>query len=250
MILKHSCLNDFKVYSSSDFSGDVTTPFINDERQIKTPSTIAAKIITCILFAIVLCLFCVNASGQEFTAKDSAAFQKALTGNVSDFDRINYQLELAEYSIRKPGSFKADLDNARAWIDKSKKINAGLKSKEAAGHILFEECYLQQEYGASPKGKAMLEAVIALLKNGNDKCLLGNAYRELANYYDFNNAIELPHKIEFTKISISYYRECGNKDKTAATLQYLADLALSAGNYALTQKCLNESFVDLYLNSS
>jgi len=62
---------------------------------------------------MILCSFYLLVLGQSLTIKDSVNFQKALVTSHTDFDRINYELKLAEYSIRKPGSYKIDLDNAR-----------------------------------------------------------------------------------------------------------------------------------------
>ena len=169
-------------------------------------------------------MFCKPVFSQEYTAKDSASFQKALEGNLSDFNRIDYQLKLAEYSIRKPGSYKADLDNARTMIAKSKVLNVHLRSNEAAGHILFAEAYLEQETGFSPKGKALISAAIALLEKGNDKYILATAYNALAGYYDFDKSSELNVKVDLIKKSAALYEQGGNKLKAAATLQYLADL--------------------------
>jgi two-component sensor histidine kinase len=195
-----------------------------------------------IWFALFLFVLCSPAFGQqEFTAEDSATFQQALPASRSDDERINYELELAEYSIRKRGSFKADLDNARMWIDRAKTLNEKLQSKEAEGHILLEEAYLQQEYGPSPEGKEDITRAVALLKNASDQCLLATAYKASAYYYNEANPKELPQKIALYKQSAMLFKQCGNMMKAAAVIQHLAEFYEDDANYAPAVKAINES---------
>jgi two-component system, sensor histidine kinase PdtaS len=205
-------------------------------------SIISPKLPAYSCLALILCFLFQSAFGQvEYSAADSAIFQTSLAASRSDSERINYQLEIAEYSIRKPGSFKADLDNARMWINRSKEMNEKLKSKEAAGHILLEEGYLQQEYGPSPEGRQIITKAISLLKDGSDKCLLATAYKALAYYYNLNNPQELPQKIELFKQSAMVFRQCGNMMKTAAVTQHLAELYINEANFPPAVKAVNES---------
>jgi two-component system, sensor histidine kinase PdtaS len=207
-------------------------------RNAITPTKFTAY--TC--FALFFAVLSQSAFGQqEYTAEDSSAFQQSLANSRSDSERINYQLELAEYSIRKPGSLKTDLDNAKMWIDRSKKLNEKLRSKEATGHILLEEGYLQQEYGPSPEGRQMITESISLLDNGSDKCLLATAYKALAYYYNLNNPQELPQKIELYKQSAIVFRQCGNMMKTAAVTQHLAELYINEANFPPAVKAVTES---------
>ena len=199
----------------------------------------AIKTIISVLFLSILSSFAFGQ--QEYTAQDSAAFQRSLAICRTDADRINYELELAEYSIRKPGSFKTDLDNARMWIDRAKALNGKLNDKEAEGHILLEEGYLQQEYGPSPEGKAMLTQAISLLENASDKCLLATAYKALAYYYNADNPQELPQKIILFKESAQLFMACGNRMKEAAVIQHLAEFYVNETDYSLAIKSVKES---------
>lgn len=197
---------------------------------------------TAIILALFLSVLSPSAFGQqEYIAQDSAVFQRSLAVCRTDADRINYELELAEYSIRKPGSFKTDLDNARRWIDQAKGLNEKLHSKEAEGHILLEEGYLQQEYGPSPEGKQMITQSIALLEDGPDKCLLATAYKALAYYYNMDNPQELPQKITLYKESAQLFMACGNRMKGAAVIQHLAELYVNETNYSQAIKSVKES---------
>ena len=209
--------------------------------QIEKHKAGPAKPIIQIGLLLILCLFLKPALGQEYSAKDSAVFQKALSESHSDFGRINYQLKLAEYSIRKPGSYKIDLDNARRWITQSQKLNEHLKSSEAQGHILLEECYLDQESGTSPKGKAFITEAIPLLKNANDKYLLASAYNALAGYYRLDKDDELKTKIALVSESVPLFQQSGNQMKTASTLQYLADLNMNLRQLPQSIRNIKES---------
>jgi len=202
-----------------------------------------AKCTICAWFALFLCMICRPASAQilagEYTARDSAADQKALLASRSDADRINYQLEIAEYCIKKPGSFKIDLDNAQTYIDKAKKLNAKLNSRIAEGHILLEEGYLQQEYKHTPQAKETITKAIAILATGPDKSLLATAYRNLSYCYDINDPKQAATKVNLLKQSAKYYKQSGNAMGTAAILQHLAEM--SEGDFPSTIKYVKES---------
>ena len=195
----------------------------------------------CAFSVIVLCFLCRSALAQQHTAKDSAAYQKGLAESHSDAERINYELELAEYSIKKPGNFKFDLDNAQRWINKAKQLNAKLNSKEAQGHILIEEGYLLRENGPSTQGRDMIAQGIALLKNTSDKSLLAGAYRNLGDCYDPNNPQQVAARVASFKQAIKCYKQCGNKKETAIMLEQLAETYLSMGGFQPAKNSIVES---------
>ena len=190
--------------------------------------------------ALLLCLFFKKAAGQEYMSQDSANYQRMLAASRADSDRINYQLELAEYYIKKPGTFKADLDNARLYIARAKQLNEKIKSKQAEGHILLEEGSLAREYDPSQQGKEILTQAIALLKNGHDDCLLASAYRNLAYYYDGDNPKDWGTKIDLLTQSATFYKQCGNSMRAAATCQHLAEMYVDTGNFEMSKKYIDE----------
>ena len=201
---------------------------------------ILAKCIGSACFAMLLCFFFKTGLGQEYMSQDSANYQRMLASSRADSDRINYQLELAEYYIKKPGTFKADLDNARLYIARARQLNEKLKSKQAEGHILLEEGSLAREYGPSPQGKEKLTQAIALLKNGHDGCLLASAYRNLAYYYDGDNPKDWGTKIDLLTQSATFYKQCGNSMRAAATCQHLAEMYVDTGNFEMSKKYIEE----------
>jgi len=201
---------------------------------------ILAKCIGSACFAMLLCFFFKTGLGQEYMSQDSANYQRMLASSRNDSDRINYQLELAEYYIKKPGTFKADLDNARLYIARARQLNEKLKSKQAEGHILLEEGSLAREYGPSPQGKEKLTQAIALLKNGHDGCLLASAYRNLAYYYDGDNPKDWGTKIDLLTQSATFYKQCGNSMRAAATCQHLAEMYVDTGNFEMSKKYIEE----------
>lgn len=209
--------------------------------QLITPIISLTRIVISALIVIVLSGAVQNSFAQEYTAKDSATFQRSLTESSSDFEKIDYQLKLAEYSIRKPGSFKADLDQARQLIDEAKKLNAKLKSPEAAGHILLEECFLSQESGLSSQGKQTCQKAIDLLKTRQNNYLLGRAYEAMASYYQQGVHGEWEQKIALTNQAVACYKLAGDRLKIAATLQYAADLYANLPDYPKALSDINES---------
>lgn len=204
-------------------------------------SAITPKLSGLVLFLIVIFGLISPSAAQEYTKADSAIFQKLLTKSTSAAEQLDLQLKLAEYFIRKPGSFKSDLDNATLLINRSKELNKRVKSIDAQGYIRLDEFWLLQENGASPKNKPVLEEAIRLLNNGKNKVLLGRAYRELAYFYSNANEEDVRTKIKLTLQSIVFFKQGGDILRAAGSLQYLADLYLIVHNFRDALPAINES---------
>jgi len=65
--------------------------------QFNAYTTIRAKFAVYTVIVMILCFFYLPVLGQSLTVKDSVNFQKALVASHTDFDRINYELKLAEF---------------------------------------------------------------------------------------------------------------------------------------------------------
>jgi len=191
-------------------------------------------------FVFIFCLLCSPVFAQYYTVKDSAAFQRALTASRSDAERINYELDLAEYSIEKPGSFKFDMDNATFWINKAKQLNTKLNSKEAEAHILYEESAVLRANGPSAEGTQKLMQAIAILKSCSETCLLADAYSELAGCYDAYDQQQAAPKIAYLKEAVNCYEQCGNKLKAGLTAARLAEMYEKEGNFEMTISMANQ----------
>ena len=188
-----------------------------------------------------LCCCSADSFAQEYTTMDSASFQQALAGSHTDAERITYQLQLAEYAIKKPGSTKSDLEFARRYTGSAERLNETVKSEEAEGHILLDKDALLRASGAAQKKKDLVLKAIGLLKNSSDKCLLGSAYKALSNYYSADDPQEVGTKKALTQQSLKLYHECGNRLEEALTLQDMAETNLASGQLSAALKNLNES---------
>src|SRR4030095_6899995 len=133
-------------------------------------------------------------------------------------------LKLAKYHVFKPGENKVDLDSAANFIKKAVDINAVVKSKWADGYILLIKSYLLREGGQQDKAREAAESAVDKLKNEADKELAGEAYMELAGYYDYNDSQALTQRIELVKLAVYCYDQSGDTQQKAASLPMLGDL--------------------------
>lgn len=200
-----------------------------------------AKLVRDTLLMFIFSIVSLTVYGQVYTTNDSVTFAQSLQSATTDFDRIKYQLNLADYAMKKANSTKADSNAARIWVSKSEKLNAKLKSDEVLGHILLEKCFLAERPERTLASMADLKKAIGLLKNAKDKCLLAEARLLLSNYYSRDDIQQMPQKIELIKQSIDVFKGCGNQMRAAATLQKIAELYLTIGNFSLATKSAREA---------
>ncbi|AYL95373.1 tetratricopeptide repeat-containing sensor histidine kinase [Mucilaginibacter celer] len=181
-----------------------------------------------IFSAIIAFLIVHSCQGQDITHNISRhqvdSVKQHLAGNKADTVRINAMLTLASFNILKPGEYKADLDTADWYLSMAEKLNLGTALPQLQGKIYLVKASLFRESGNRAEGKAAAKKAILILKLTDDKKDLGLAYYELAQYYNFNNPIELPEKINLTELATSTFEQSGNVELKAFCLKLLADL--------------------------
>jgi len=158
-----------------------------------------------------------------------------LSISKSNTDRINLLLVLADDYIKKAGEIRADLDSAAAFLTYARRINSQLKSQTVLGRILTVEARLNREEGQRDTAIALAEKAIQVLKRGNDRYLLAQAYLEnAANYNNFEHA-HRPQKTKLIEQAVQCLRQTTRTEqhillKGVALKQLAEQYALMPGN--------------------
>lgn len=181
---------------------------------------------------LAVCLIAATATySQTNTATNEVkSLTNALSDSKPDTGQIRILLQLAKHHIFKPGENKNDLDSAANFINRAEKVNATIQSTWAEGYTLLIKSYLLKESNEKDKARQSLQDAVSKLKNETDKNLLGEAYGELAGYYDYNEAESLETKLDLVKLAVKSFEESGNIQQKAANLQMLGDLYNIKGN--------------------
>ena len=203
-----------------------------------------------LLIAIVLLLFMAYSYGQTNSVKRTDSLRHLLSLNLPEEKRINLLLELADYQINKPGELKTDLDSAADYINQASGLNSHLNSQVFYGRILISEARLNREGGQRPKGKALAEKAVSVLKSQGDYFLLAQAYFENAEYYSAQSLSreEFEQKVKLIEQGIMWLRKASKtKEHTqlkAANLQFLGDLYVNTNEEDKGIKLLLEALDD------
>jgi two-component sensor histidine kinase len=182
---------------------------------------------------------------QSISPEEAKTLSRALTNGKADTAQINILLKLAKYQVFKPGENKTDLDSAANFIKQAESLNATIKSKWTEGYIFLIQSYMLREGGQRDKGREAAGRAVAILKNEADKNLAGEAYMEMAGYYDYNNSDEMIQRTELVRAAINYFEQGGNIQQKAAALQMLGDLYNIDGKSYLALQQLQAS-LDAY----
>lgn len=161
---------------------------------------------------------------QQISREEADSLVYTLSKSKPDTGQIDILLKLAKYHVLKPGENKNDLDSAATLINKAEILNTTIKSRRAEGYILLIKSFHLKEDGQRDKAKEIVEQAINILKNEEDKFLLGEAYFELAGYYNFGDSKELEERIRLMELAVSCFQQIGNMERLGASRQMLGDL--------------------------
>jgi two-component sensor histidine kinase len=187
--------------------------------------------------SIIFLFLAISVEGQDISRHEADSLLRSLSKAYADTAHISSLLALSIFEIHKPGELKTDLDSAAAFINQAKQINVQIKSAEAYGYITLVESYIHREKGQGTQAKALVEKAIQILSNTTDKFRLGQAYMELADYYDYQDPGQLPKKIQLVELAVNSFKQSGHTEQTANGLRMLGELYSSAadsgnpGNY-------------------
>jgi two-component system, sensor histidine kinase PdtaS len=183
---------------------------------------------------------------QDEQRKSIAELQRILKNSNKNIDRCNTMLDLALEYILKPGEYPQDMDSAGLLTRQAEAMNMeSLNSKAVEAKIYFTRANLFREQGDPAKGKIYCEKSIGSYKKLPLSNALGEAYFELANYYDWSNAKEIILKKEALSNALTAFKATGNKIKQGFALKNLADLDIIMRNYGLALVELQQA-LDIY----
>ncbi|MBC7937801.1 MAG: hypothetical protein H7Y86_20840 [Rhizobacter sp.] len=166
----------------------------------------------------------ISSFGQNITRHGADSMMMALNKSKPGSDRINLLLKLAQFHIFKPGEKQIDFDSAIVFINEVKALNRTLNSAAAHGYQILTESYLAREKGHKEAAKNMVVKAITILETGDNKDYLGQACYELSMYYDYRDPQEISKKISLVERSIDLFRQAGDLERRAQSLEMLGDL--------------------------
>lgn len=161
---------------------------------------------------------------------------------IADSATVSALLDSASYFIDKPGSEKADLDNAISLIRIADSINTKeIHNAFLTGKTFFNYSILYKAENNNDSGKFYIEKAIDVIKKFKDHVQLGAAYMELGQYYSIYDSQQLRERIECTGKALDQLRLTSLKEKQADALMELGDLNQFQENAGLALLQLNES---------
>lgn len=161
---------------------------------------------------------------RNLSREEAVHLFRSLNGKIPDSTRIKLYLRLAQFNILKPGEFKADIDSAEGFILEAERINPRLRSAESDGAIDFVKFMINREKGQKKAAKALLEKAIKTLQGTNEHYYLGQAYFELSQLYEYDEADQLVRMIQLVQQAVSEFELSGHTEIKAFSLKMLADL--------------------------
>lgn len=174
---------------------------------------------------LVCCLFWAkNVCSQEISRLEADSIRTALTRSGPGIKRLELLIGLAQFHINKHGENQSDLDSAEMNLKQAEALNANLRSTDASGYILLTRSSLSREKGQKDDGIKMAEKALATLKTGTNEDYLGQAYYELAEYYDSYDSLQALKKTELVEQAVNAFQRARNLKRKGNSLEILGDI--------------------------
>ncbi len=170
---------------------------------------------------------------QDLIKEDRDTFLNELRKFTSDSARINFLLKLAQYYILPIYDHPTNYDTATLLITQAENLNIKTKSSAEYNHILLIKSYYFRTTGKREEGKKTIVTAINLLKKTSQYELLGQAYYELSNYYDYDFAtVTVNQRITYIDTAISAFEKSKSYNDLGNCYKMLADLDHLTNQYA------------------
>ncbi|MCQ6957012.1 histidine kinase dimerization/phosphoacceptor domain -containing protein [Mucilaginibacter aquariorum] len=215
---------------------------------MKSITKLAMKMIRKLLCLIILQTVFLAVYGQDITGnlsvKEAHDLYRSL-GKIRDENvRADIFLKLAQYNVMKPGENKIDLDSAAAFIVEAEKSNLKLRDSRVEGYIWLVKSMLTKESGNKKEGKEFVEKSILILNKVSNSPHLGDAYVELASYFNYTVQAELDEKTKIVELAVNALKQEGKTLKLAYSQELLADLYTSNGNQTKALPVLDQALAN------
>jgi two-component system, sensor histidine kinase PdtaS len=195
-----------------------------------------AMLIGCFILTQLLC--CLS---FVLSQRSPETINRLIQESKPDTGRVRIFLEAAMSYVLRPGSLPADMDTAKAFVDKALQLNSKVGSPEWEGKSFFVYSNIYREENSKEKGKQYAQKAIEVLAKSGKKIELANSYVELARYYDPYIDADLAEKIKLNELAALLFGEAGNKNEQANTIRHLGDLSILNGNFQKASIQLKEA---------
>jgi two-component sensor histidine kinase len=162
---------------------------------------------------------------QQIFREEVDSLNNAVAKSKPDTGRINLLLRIAQFYLLKTVVTTTDFDSASMLIKQAELLNAKIKSKEADGYIILVESCLNRKRGQREAGQQKVDEAIKILTGGTNNSMLGQAYFEKANYYDYDYKDQtIRNRIYFIELGISAMKQSSDILNLAYYYCILGDL--------------------------
>jgi two-component system, sensor histidine kinase PdtaS len=162
---------------------------------------------------------------QQILREEADSLNNAVIKSKPDTGRINLLLRIAQFHLLKSDVTTADFDSASMLIKQAAVLNAKIKSKEADGYVNLVESCLNRKRGQREAGQQKVNEAIKILSGGTNYSMLGQAYFEKANYYDYDYKNQtIRNRIYFIELAISAIKQSSDILNLAYYYCILGDL--------------------------
>ena len=178
-----------------------------------------------VLSTLMMLFICLTIYSQQISREEVDSFNIAVIKSKPDTGRINLLLRIAQFHLLKATVTTTDFDSASMLIKQAIILNAKIKSKEADGYINLVESCLNRKRGQHEAGQQKVDEAIRILTGETNNSMLGQAYFEQANYYDYNYKDQTIRKrIYFIELAISAMKQSSDILNLAYYYCILGDL--------------------------
>ena len=194
-----------------------------------------------IFFSIIILITAgVTAFAQPIEKRTADSLLRALNKTANGVERIDLLLNLAQYHIFKPGENQIDFDSASTLIKQAVLLNGRTKNKTSEGHIALVESSFDRKNGQRESGRQKIDEAINILKGGINNSVLGQAYFEKSNYYDYDyKDSTIRKRIYFIELAIGAMKQSPDISRLAFYYFTLGDLHHLISEYAKATDELN-----------
>jgi two-component sensor histidine kinase len=193
-----------------------------------------------VLSTLVMLFICLTNYSQQISREEVDSLYSFFVKGKPDADRINLLLRIAQFHLLKTSVTTADFDSATTLIKQAVLLNAKIKSKEADGYIALLESCLNRKRGQREIGQQKVDEAIKILKEGTNNSMLGQAYFEKSNYYDYDYKDQtIRNRVYFIEFAISVARQSPDISNLAYYYCRLGDLHHLISEYAKASDELN-----------
>jgi len=164
------------------------------------------------------------AFAQDSLSKKIQLLRYELQNAKDDTARINFLLSMGVFFKNRSSHRNTFLDSALLYSNRSLRLSLQTKrlSKQGESYDLMSQVFgLKGEYG---KAKSFSEKAIDAFGRAHDYNGQGDAYTQLAGYFNHNNNTVVTQKINLLKEALRAYSKSGNKIKIGQTYEKIGNM--------------------------